>query len=90
MDPIRMQAFMSQANAGSPANITQDDRDRIEMALSSLSPQERECYELAYGRGFTFGEIAQMLVIAKSSVQKYVERAQRKVSNELNNNLFLR
>jgi DNA-binding CsgD family transcriptional regulator len=90
MDPVRMQAFTQQSTAGSPANITEDERTRIEMALCTLSGRERECYELAHGMGFKPKAIAVMLEIGEGSVKEYIERAHRKVSAELENNLFLR
>ncbi|MFD1777027.1 sigma factor-like helix-turn-helix DNA-binding protein [Paenibacillus rhizophilus] len=89
LDPIRMQAFASNSKAGSPANLTDDQRAMIEEALRYLSPRQRECYVLAHGECFSQAEIAQMLGITRSSVQAYIEEAQRKVSEELQQNLFL-
>lgn len=89
MDPLRMQAFMSRSTTGSPSNITDWQRFQIEDALSRLSPRERECYELAHGQGFSFGYIANMLGISKGTVEEYVNRAQRKVSEDLQSSLFL-
>ncbi|MDR5601769.1 helix-turn-helix domain-containing protein [Paenibacillus larvae] len=40
-------------------------------------------------RMFSFSEIAGFLGISKSSVEKYVERAQKKISHDLNSSLFL-
>lgn len=89
MDPLLMQSYMAQSNAGSPANITDDERYRLEMALCTVSGRERECYELAHGQGFSFGCIANMLGISKGAVEEYVNRAQRKISDELARNIFL-
>lgn len=90
MDPLRMQAFVRDSKAGSPANLTDWQRFQIEDALSRLSPRERECYVLSHGECFSFREIALMLNITKSGVQEYVERAQKKISDDLANSLFLR
>jgi RNA polymerase sigma factor (sigma-70 family) len=90
MDPVRMQAFAQHSTAGSPANITEDERTRIEQALCMLSERERECFELAHGMGFKPKAIAAMLGISIGSVQEYVERAHKKVSAEIENNIFLR
>lgn len=89
MDPLKMQAFVTQSSAGSPSNLTDWQRFQIEDALSRLSPRERECYVLAHGECFSFKEIADMLGISKSSVEEYVERAQSKVTQELATSLFL-
>lgn len=79
MDPIRMQAFVSQSQAGSPSNLSESDRANIESALSGLSPRERECYELHRGMCYSYGTIANMIGIKKATVQSYVETADRKL-----------
>jgi RNA polymerase sigma-70 factor (ECF subfamily) len=89
LDPVRMQAFASRSTAGSPSNLTDDQRERIDEALRYLSPRQRECYLLAHGECFSFGQIANMIGISRSSVQAYVEEAQKRVSQELEQNLFL-
>ncbi|WP_312029527.1 sigma factor-like helix-turn-helix DNA-binding protein [Paenibacillus sedimenti] len=89
MDPLKMQAYVQQHHAGSPANISDDERFRLGEAMRCLSERERECYELAHGHGFPFQYIADMLQISKGSVEQYVRRAQEKISDELRGNLFL-
>lgn len=89
MDPVRMQAYISQSSAGSPANLSDWQRFQIEDALSRLSERERECYVLAHGECFSFSEIAGMLGVSKGSVEVYVTRAQRKISDDLQNSLCL-
>ncbi|MEC0269391.1 sigma factor-like helix-turn-helix DNA-binding protein [Paenibacillus anseongense] len=89
MDPVRMQAYITQSSAGSPANLSDWQSFQIEDALSRLSDRERECYVLAHGECFSFSEIAGMLGVSKGSVEVYVTRAQRKISDDLLNSLFL-
>jgi RNA polymerase sigma factor (sigma-70 family) len=89
MDPIRMQAFVSRSTAGSPANLTEWERQRIEDALCVLSERERECYVLAHGECFSYEAIADMLGITKSSVATHIKRAQAKISERVMNSLFL-
>lgn len=90
MDPLRMQAYYSNSSAGSPANLTDDERNRLEWALCTLTENERDCYTMAHGQGFSFEYIANMLAIEKGTVQKYVERAQAKISLEvMQGNMFL-
>jgi RNA polymerase sigma-70 factor (ECF subfamily) len=79
MDPIRMQAFVYKSTAGSPANLSEWQRFQIEDAQSRLTPRERECYVLAHGECFSLSEIGRMLGISKSSVEEYVDRAQKKI-----------
>jgi RNA polymerase sigma-70 factor (ECF subfamily) len=89
VDPLKMQAYVSNARAGSPSNLSEWERFQIEDALSRLSERERECYVMAHGECFSFGEIANMLGLSKGSVEEYVERAQRKISEDLQTSLFL-
>ncbi|MDR6880408.1 sigma factor-like helix-turn-helix DNA-binding protein [Bacillus sp. 3255] len=89
MDPVRMQAYITQSSAGSPANLSDWQRFQIEDALSRLSERERECYVLVHGECFSFSGIAGMLGISKGSVEVYVSRAQKKISDDLQNSLFL-
>ncbi|MEK8132921.1 sigma factor-like helix-turn-helix DNA-binding protein [Paenibacillus filicis] len=90
MDPIRMQAFVQRGTAGSPSNLTDWQRFQIDAALSNLSERERECYVMAHGDCFTHEQIARMLGISKGSVDKFVDRAHKKVSEEVQNSLFFR
>lgn len=89
VDPLRMQAYVSNSKAGSPSNLSDWERFQIEDALSRLTERERDCYILAHGECFSFGEIAHLLGIEKGSVQEYIERAQKKISEDLQNSLFL-
>ncbi|MCY9658138.1 sigma-70 family RNA polymerase sigma factor [Paenibacillus chondroitinus] len=89
MDPVRMQAYITQSSAGSPVNLSDWQRFQIEDALSRLSERERECYVLAHGECFSFSEIAGMLGVSKGSVEVYVTRAQKKISMDLQSSLFL-
>lgn len=89
MDPVRMQAFVSQSTAGSPCNLTEWQKFQLEDALSSLTERERECYVLTHGEGFSFEETARLLKITKSSVQTHVTRAQAKITERISTSLFL-
>jgi len=89
MDPIRMQAFVARSTAGSPANLTEWERQQIEDALCELSERERECYVLAHGECFSFEDIANLLGISKSSVATHIKRAEAKISERVMNSLFL-
>lgn len=89
MDPVRMQAFVYRGTAGSPANLTDWQRNQIEDALCVLSDRERECYILAHGQGFSHEYIAELLGVSKGSVDSYLSRAQEKITERLENSLFL-
>lgn len=89
VDPLRMQAYVSNAKAGSPSNLSDWERFQIEDALSRLSERERDCYTMAHGECISFQDIADMLGISKGSVEEYIERAQKKISEDLQSSLFL-
>ncbi|MED1786501.1 sigma factor-like helix-turn-helix DNA-binding protein [Brevibacillus laterosporus] len=80
VDPITIQSYVNYGVAGSPANITDSQRKELEEALSLLSKRERECYTLAYGRGYTHCEISEIAKLARGTVAKYIVRAQVKIS----------
>lgn len=89
VDPIRIQSYVSGNHAGSPSNLSDDDRERLEKALNTLSGRERECFVMAHGQNFSYGYIASLIGVSKGTVQDYVKRAQIKVSEELEGNNFL-
>lgn len=89
VDPIRIQSYVSGNHAGSPSNLSDDDRERLDKALKTLSDRERECFVMAHGQNFSYGYIANLIGISKGTVQDYVKRAQIKVSKELKDNQFL-
>lgn len=89
MDPILMQSFIQQSNAGSPSNLSEWQRIQIEDALSTLSPREKECYVLAFSNCYSRSQIAHLLGIKKESVNEYIVRGQVKVGKSLQNSLFL-
>jgi len=80
MDPTHMQSFVQPEGCGSPSTIGDTERERIAEALNILSKRERECYTLAHGYCYSFADIAKTLKITKSSVQKFITRAQEKIS----------
>ncbi|MNO15506.1 positive control sigma-like factor [compost metagenome] len=89
VDPLKMQAYVKNSRSGSPSNLSDWERFQIQDALSRLTERERDCYVMSHGECFSFGEIANLLGIEKGSVQGYIERAQRKISEDLQSSLFL-
>ncbi|MCR8636179.1 sigma-70 family RNA polymerase sigma factor [Paenibacillus radicis (ex Xue et al. 2023)] len=80
MDPSQMQTYIEQQHHVAPSSvITEQQRHRLEHALSHLSSRERECYELHYGMCYSFQEIASLLVLKKGTVQYYLQTAQKKI-----------
>ncbi|AYB39694.1 sigma-70 family RNA polymerase sigma factor [Brevibacillus laterosporus] len=84
MDPLTLQSHINRTNAGSPANITDSQREDIEKALSCLTDREKECYIMAHGQGLTQYAIAELIEVSRYSVKTHIQRAQKKISKELN------
>lgn len=89
VDPLRMQAFVRNTRSASPTTLTDYQRFQIQDALSRLSEMEKQCYVLAHGECYSHSEIAELLNITKGSVSQLVSRAQKKISEDLQNSLFL-
>jgi RNA polymerase sigma factor (sigma-70 family) len=89
MDPVKMQSFVSGSTSGRPSNLSEWQRMEIEDALSRLSAQERVCYEMKHGQGYSFKYIADQLGLGASTVENYVVRAQKKISEQVNCQLVL-
>ncbi|KQL55955.1 MULTISPECIES: sigma factor-like helix-turn-helix DNA-binding protein [Bacillaceae] len=58
-----------------------DDKDKRAMVdiLWLLSNRERQCYVLHMSYGMTYAEIAKEIGVTRASVQKFVERAKKKI-----------
>jgi RNA polymerase sigma factor (sigma-70 family) len=89
IDPLRMQSYSDQYNSRSASTLTGDQLLQIEKALGQLTENERKCYVMAHGESYPLSEIANTFGITKGTVQKYVERAKKKVSHYLEVNLFI-
>ncbi len=64
------------------------DKIRLEDALSLLTEREREVYLMSRGYCLTYREIARYLNITCSTVQSMIERAEKKISRQVNESLF--
>lgn len=62
-----------------------DRKEKINSALKGLTADERAVYVAIEGELMSFGKVAKMLEVQKSTVQSYYERACRKIRNNINN-----
>ncbi|PWU66569.1 sigma-70 family RNA polymerase sigma factor [Gracilibacillus dipsosauri] len=60
--------------------LTEEEKRDIFDVLLTLSPRERQCFILHESYLRTFAEIAEELGLSRSSVQRYIERARKKIS----------
>ncbi|MCG7410588.1 RNA polymerase subunit sigma-24 [Paenibacillus sp. ACRRX] len=89
LDPLWMQSYASPASCGSHATLSDTERLQIDLALSTLTEQERQAYTLHRGLSFPLSQIALEMDVSKSTVQSYLDRADEKISLEKQFNLFL-
>lgn len=61
----------------------------ISHALRRLTQRELEVFIMMKCEGMSAGDVAELLNIRKTSVESFMERAKKKIDDELNNNLFL-
>lgn len=59
--------------------LSDDDKRVIMFALQQMTPIQRNCYMLYYGYIQTYEAIGKELGITKSTVQKHIEAAHKKV-----------
>jgi RNA polymerase sigma factor (sigma-70 family) len=60
--------------------ISESDRERIEAALSILSPLESEVYLMSRGKCISYKNIGKMLGIKETTVASKIERAEKKLA----------
>lgn len=89
VDPLRMQSYAQPEACGSPTTLSDHERFQIDDALSTLSEREKQAYILRYGLCFSIGQVALEMDITRSSVQKMLERAAEKITDNKANSLFL-
>ncbi|MCP3764744.1 hypothetical protein NLX67_20635 [Domibacillus sp. A3M-37] len=61
----------------------------IDDTLGDLTLREKDVFTLVKAEKYTFEYTAKLLGITKSSVQTYLERAERKIEDHKNGSLFL-
>ena len=54
-----------------------DSMDKVEEALSRLSPMQRACFRLCEGEGYSSSEVGVMLGVNESTVRVHLHRARR-------------
>lgn len=60
--------------------VSESDRERIEAALSILSPLEREVYLMSRGKCISYKNIGQMMGIKETTVASKIQRAEKKLA----------
>ncbi|WP_313429639.1 sigma-70 family RNA polymerase sigma factor [Siminovitchia terrae] len=63
--------------------MTREEKVILTDILSSFSHRERQCYILHTAHGLSMSEIEEELGIKKPTVQKYIERARKKIEKRV-------
>jgi RNA polymerase sigma factor (sigma-70 family) len=69
--------------------VSDQERFRLEDALWRLSEKEREWYLLAQGEGISLSEIAAMMDLFKGTIQGNLDRARKKITDDIETCLIL-
>lgn len=69
--------------------LSREEQELIEDALCTLTVREKDVFMLIKVEGITFEYAAELLGIKKSTVQKHLERAVKKIEQRKNESLFL-
>lgn len=88
VDPHVLQNYAKGYETRSATTVTDEQRIAIESALSKLSPREREVFMLVKGQGFSSDYVAEMLGLAKGTVDELLQRAYKKLKGEIQIVLF--
>lgn len=64
-------------------SLTDEEKRKLVDLLWELSYRERQCYLLHMAYGMSYAEIAKELKLARTTVQKFVERAKAKIRKKV-------
>lgn len=70
---------------GKYLDLSEDDLNKLEDYMSSLSGREREAIISVVGKGNTYDETASYLSVSRSTVQSYVNRGMKKIKYLIEN-----
>ena len=62
-------------------NLTAKQKETLQALLGLLTVKEREAFFMVRGNGYSFGETATLMGVAKGTVQNMVLRAEKKIAH---------
>ncbi|OAH53880.1 hypothetical protein AWH48_11460 [Domibacillus aminovorans] len=89
LDPKLIEAVVPNRAVMEEGKITADEQWLLDDVLGDLTVREKDVFTLVRAEGLSFEYTAELLGVTKSSVQTYLERAQRKIEERKNGSLFL-
>ncbi|WP_018392488.1 sigma factor-like helix-turn-helix DNA-binding protein [Bacillus sp. 37MA] len=89
LDPKLIEAVVPNRVVMEERKITADEQWLLDDVLGDLTEREKDVFTLVRAEGLSFEYTAELLGVTKSSVQTYLERAERKIEDRKNGRLFL-
>ncbi|OES46155.1 sigma factor-like helix-turn-helix DNA-binding protein [Domibacillus iocasae] len=89
LDPKLIETVVPNKVMEEERKITADEKWLLDDVLGDLTTREKDVFTLIKAEGVTFEYTAELLGITNSSVQTYLERAERKIKDRKNGSLFL-
>jgi RNA polymerase sigma factor (sigma-70 family) len=89
LDPKLIEAVVPNRTVMEERKITANEQWLLDDVLGGLTVREKDVFTLVKAEQHTFEYTAELLGITKSSVQTYLERAERKIEDRKNDSLFL-
>ncbi|KIL74734.1 prophage LambdaBa01, positive control factor Xpf [Bacillus badius] len=89
LDPKLLEAVVPNRAVTEERKLTADEQWLLDDVLGDLTKREREVFTLVRAKGLSFEYTAELLGVTKSSIQTYLERAERKIEERKNGSLFL-
>lgn len=69
--------------------LSEQEKEIMRELLIELSVRERQCYLLHFAQGYSMQMIANELGISKASVQKFIDRAKKKINDKKSCHTFV-
>jgi DNA-directed RNA polymerase specialized sigma24 family protein len=89
LDPKLIEEVVPNRAVMEERKIIADEKWLLDDVLGDLIAREKDVFTLVKAEELTFEYTAELLGLTKSSVQTYLERAERKIENRKNGSLFL-
>lgn len=89
LDPKLLEAVVPNRDVVEERKLTADEQWLLDDVLADLTKREKDVFTLVRAEGLSFEYTAELLGITKSSIQTYLERAERKIEDRKSGSLFL-
>lgn len=88
-DPRVLDSLLVEQQTVTGRELSREYQEMIEDAMCTLTEREKDVFMLIKVEGITFEYAAELLGVKKSTVQKHLERAMKKIEQRKRESLFL-